>query len=125
MKKLRILNEIRLGEQLEVIDETQTAELVLKAGQRYLIYQNEASEKTVIKFDREKLKMIRYLPEGTIQMEFSTGLPTWTRFPGLGQLQIKTDLYRPDLENNSIQIKYSLDKNENKIADYQLTLTYE
>src|SRR5574337_622242 len=66
MTQITIHNLIKIDEQTEVIREVVSGDYHQKNGSNFLVYQNELSEKVVMKYDDEMLTITRFSSPSTI-----------------------------------------------------------
>ncbi len=123
MIKIVIQNKIKIAEQEELIHEEYDGEFKKISGKWCLIYQNSATERVLIKFDENELSMIRYA-DSPVKLHFHKDFLTNTYYEGLGFLNVTTKKLQVNLENASVNLNYHLSQNEQKIADYQMQISW-
>lgn len=108
--QIRLKNEIKLDDQLEVIDQIYDVEVTEKNNQHYLVFTNEENEKVIIKAGDKELVMTRFstpksLMRIVLEEEAIVVIPT-----PMGLQHFVTDTYAYSLhrENQAIQLQYDL-----------------
>lgn len=108
--QIRLKNEIKLDDQLEVIDQIYDVEVTEKNNQHYLVFTNEENEKVIIKAGDKELVMTRFstpksLMRFVLEEEVIVVIPT-----PMGLQHFVTDTYDYSLhrENQAIQLQYDL-----------------
>ena len=97
-------NQIKLDDQMELIDQIYDVEWTQKGAYHYLLYKNEEKEKVVLKFNADKLTMTRFSKPKSIlsfvkDSQHLVAIPT-----PLGAQHFLTDTrhYHLDLENQAL-----------------------
>lgn len=96
MVKITIDNLINIDHETEIIHEEYTGDYHEKNGSHFLVYQNEISEKVVMKYDTEMLTITRFSKPSTI-MKMHPEVVTKTAIAtpvGPQRFEIKTQLYK-------------------------------
>ena len=124
--KIRMRNEIQLGEELEVIDQVFDVELVDKGAYRYLLFYNEEKEKVVLKFSEKELIMTRFSkPKSLMRFvkdeEAIVVLPT-----PLGNQHFVTDTSLYELSSHHLRLHYRLKnlEGESVFASYEMEIDW-
>ncbi|GFH39953.1 DUF1934 domain-containing protein [Pseudolactococcus insecticola] len=124
MTQIMIDNIIEIDEQKEVIHEVVTGEYREKNGQQYLIYQNELSEKVVMKYGTEMLTITRFSnPSSIMKMHPEITTKTAIATPvGAQHFDLKTQQYQQ--QENGFDTQYQLFQMDQKIAQYHLSVRF-
>lgn len=125
--KIRIRNQIRFGDQIEVVDQFYEGDWKEKGGFQYLLYVNEEGEKVALKFHDRELTMTRFSSPKSI-MKFMALEKSQALIPtpmGMQQFVINTVDYL--LEEQSLSLSYQLltVDGSQQFATYRLELTWE
>ena len=125
--KIRIRNQIRFGDQIEVVDQFYEGKKKKKGGFQYLLYVNEEGEKVALKFHDRELTMTRFSSQKSI-MKFMASEKSQALIPtpmGMQQFVINTVDYL--LEEQSLSLSYQLltVDGSQQFATYRLELTWE
>ena len=125
--KIRIRNQIRFGDQIEVVDQFYEGDWKEKGGFQYLLYVNEEGEKVALKFHDRELTMTRFSSPKSI-MKFIVSEKGHALIPTpLGMQQFVIDTKEYVLEQNKLGLSYQLltaDESQ-QFATYHLELTWE
>lgn len=124
MIKITIQNKIKIDQQEELIYEEYEGEFKKLAGKNCLLYENDAKEKVLIKFNGSELYMIRYL-QPPLNMRFKQNDLTDITYPGLGTLSALTEKLLVKEEAKTVDLHYQLLQNEQKIGHYQMAISWE
>ena len=121
-------NQIKLDEQMELIDQVYDVEWTQKGNNHYLIYQSEEQEKVVLKFNEDKLTMTRFSEPKTILYFIKNGQHVVSIPTPLGAQQFVTDThhYHLDVENQALELHYDLKRAEDNqlFASYQMKIEW-
>ena len=125
--KIRIRNQIRFGDQIEVVDQFYEGDWKEKGDFQYLLYVNEEGEKVALKFRDRELTMTRFSSPKSI-MKFMASEKSQALIPtpmGMQQFVINTVDYL--LEEQSLSLSYQLltVDGSQQFATYRLELTWE
>ena len=125
--KIRIRNQIRFGDQIEVVDQFYEGDWKEKGGFQYLLYVNEEGEKVALKFHDRELTMTHFSSPKSI-MKFMASEKSQALIPtpmGMQQFVINTVDYL--LEEQSLSLSYQLltVDGSQQFATYRLELTWE
>ena len=127
--KIRMRNQIKLDEQMELIDQVYDVEWTQKGSNHYLIYQSEEQEKVVLKFNEDKLTMTRFSEQKTIIHSIKNGQHLVSIPTPLGAQQFVTDTqhYHLDAENQALELHYDLKRaNDDQLfASYQMKIEWK
>ena len=126
--KIRLRNEIQIDNQVEVVDQVYSVEVMQKKDHVYLIFHNEEEEKTVIKCDDKELVMtrfstpksiMRFLPEKEAIVTLHTPL-------GIQHFVTATDHYQLEAEKGRIELHYALKQLEGDgiFATYRMEISW-
>ncbi|CAM3134835.1 DUF1934 domain-containing protein [Lactococcus laudensis] len=124
MVKITIDNLINIDHETEIIHEEYTGDYHEKNGSHFLVYQNEISEKVVMKYDTEMLTITRFSKPSTI-MKMHPEVVTKTAIPtpvGPQRFEIKTQLYKKSA--TGFKASYQFWQGETKIAQYDLEVHF-
>ena len=115
--KIRMRNQIKLDEQMELIDQVYDVEWTQKGSNHYLIYQSEEQEKVVLKFNADKLTMTRFSEPKTI-LHFIKNAQHFVT---------DTQHYHLDVENQALELHYDLKRAEDDqlFASYQMKIEWQ
>ncbi len=126
--KIRMRNQIKLDEQMELIDQVYDVEWTQKGDYHYLVYQSEEQEKVVLKFNGDKLTMTRFSEPKTILHFIKNGQHLVSIPTPLGAQQFVTDTqhYHLDAENQALELHYDLKRgNDDQLfASYQMKIEW-
>lgn len=126
--KIRMRNQIKLDEQMELIDQVYDVEWTQKGSNHYLIYQSEEQEKVVLKFNEDKLTMTRFSEPKTILYFIKNGQHLVSIPTPLGAQQFVTDTqhYHLDAENQALELHYDLKRGDDDqlFASYQMKIEW-
>ena len=126
--KIRMRNQIKLDEQMELIDQVYDVEWTQKGSNHYLIYQSEEQEKVVLKFDEDKLTMTRFSEPKSIMRFISQGQAlVGIHTPvGLQQFVTDTSFYKVDFTKQILQLHYQLKTvdGEQIFASYEMEISW-
>lgn len=127
--KIRMRNQIKLDEQMELIDQVYDVEWTQKGSNHYLICQSEEQEKVVLKFDEEKLTMTRFSEPKTILHFIKNGQHLVSIPTPLGAQHFVTDTYHYllDLESQTLELHYDLKRadDDQLFASYQMKIEWQ
>lgn len=124
MVKITIDNLINIDHETEIIHEEYTGDYHEKDGSHFLVYQNEISEKVVMKYDTEMLTITRFSKPSTI-MKMHPEVVTKTAIAtpvGPQRFEIKTQLYKKSA--TGFKASYQFWQGETKIAQYDLEVHF-
>ena len=124
MVKITIDNLINIDHETEIIHEEYTGDYHEKNGSHFLVYQNEISEKVVMKYDTEMLTITRFSKPSTI-MKMHPEVVTKTAIAtpvGPQRFEIKTQLYKKSA--TGFKASYQFWQGETKIAQYDLEVHF-
>ena len=124
MVKITIDNLINIDHETEIIHEEYTGDYHEKNGSHFLVYQNEISEKVVMKYDTEMLTITRFSKPSTI-MKMHPEVVTKTAIAtpvGPQRFEIKTQLYKKSA--TGFKASYKFWQGETKIAQYDLEVHF-
>ncbi|MGO2314669.1 MAG: DUF1934 domain-containing protein [Pseudolactococcus laudensis] len=124
MVKITIDNLINIDHETEIIHEEYTGDYHEKNGSHFLVYQNEISEKVVMKYDTEMLTITRFSKPSTI-MKMHPEVVTKTAIAtpvGPQRFEIKTQLYKKSA--TGFKVSYQFWQGETKIAQYDLEVHF-
>jgi len=126
--KIRMRNQIKLDEQMELIDQVYDVEWTQKGDYHYLIYRSEEQEKVVLKFNEDKLTMTRFSEPKTILYFIKNGQHVVSIPTPLGAQQFVTDTqhYHLDAENQALELHYDLKRGDDDqlFASYQMKIEW-
>ena len=126
--KIRMRNQIKLDEQMELIDQVYDVEWTQKGGNHYLIYQSEEQEKVVLKYNEDKLTMTRFSEPKSIMRFISQGQALVGIHTPVGFQQFVTDtsFYKVDLTKQVLQLHYQLKTvdGEQIFASYEMEISW-
>lgn len=124
MVKITIDNLINIDHETEIIHEEYTGDYHEKNGSHFLVYQNEISEKVVMKYDTEMLTITRFSKPSTImKMHPEVVTKTAIATPVAPQrFEIKTQLYKKSA--TGFKASYQFWQGETKIAQYDLEVHF-
>ncbi|MBY5035209.1 DUF1934 domain-containing protein [Streptococcus gallolyticus] len=125
---IRLRNEIKLDDQLEVIDQLYPVELTEKNGQLYLVFTNEEGEKVIIKAGMSDLTMTRFSTPKSI-MRFVANEEAVVVIPtpmGLQHFVTDTQRYQFKEETQSIHLCYDLKSlgSDQIFASYDMEISW-
>ena len=127
--KIRMRNQIKLDEQMELIDQVYDVEWTQKGSNHYLIYQSEEQEKVVLKFNEDKLTMTRFSEPKTILYFIKNGQHLVSIPTPLGAQHFVTDTqhYHLDVENQALELHYDLKRadDDQLFASYQMKIEWQ
>lgn len=127
--KIRMRNQIKLDEQMELIDQVYDVEWTQKGSNHYLIYQSEEQEKVVLKFNADKLTMTRFSDTKTILHFIKNGQHLVSIPTPLGAQQFVTDTqhYHLDVDNQTLELHYDLKRadDDQLFASYQMKIEWQ
>ena len=127
--KIRMRNQIKLDEQMELIDQVYDVEWTQKGDYHYLIYRSEEQEKVVLKFNEDKLTMTRFSEPKTILYFIKNGQHVVSIPTPLGAQQFVTDTqhYHLDAENQALELHYDLKRGDDDqiFASYQMKIEWK
>lgn len=108
--QIRLINEIDLDGQIDVIDQVFPVEVVEKAQQLYLIFQNSEDEKVVLKCQDDELTMTRFSNPKSImrfvhQEEVVVTVPTPI---GIQHFVTNTTRYQLSRDEQTLSMDYVL-----------------
>ena len=122
-------NQIKLDEQMELIDQVYDVEWTQKGSNHYLIYQSEEQEKVVLKFNADKLTMTRFSDTKTILHFIKNGQHLVSIPTPLGAQQFVTDTqhYHLDVDNQTLELHYDLKRadDDQLFASYQMKIEWQ
>ena len=124
MVKITIDNLIHIDHETEIIHEEYKGDYHEKNGSHFLVYQNEMSEKVVMKYDTEMLTITRFSKPSTI-MKMHPEVVTKTAIDtpvGPQRFEIKTQLYKKSA--TGFKASYQFWQGETKIAQYDLEIHF-
>lgn len=124
MVKITIDNLIHIDHETEIIHEEYKGDYHEKNGSHFLVYQNEMSEKVVMKYDTEMLTITRFSKPSTI-MKMHPEVVTKTAIAtpvGPQRFEIKTQLYKKSA--TGFKASYQFWQGETKIAQYDLEIYF-
>ena len=124
MVKITIDNLIHIDHETEIIHEEYKGKKKKKNGSHFLVYQNEMSEKVVMKYDTEMLTITRFSKPSTI-MKMHPEVVTKTAIAtpvGPQRFEIKTQLYKKSA--TGFKASYQFWQGETKIAQYDLEIHF-
>lgn len=124
MVKITIDNLIHIDHETEIIHEEYKGDYHEKNGSHFLVYQNEMSEKVVMKYDTEMLTITRFSKPSTI-MKMHPEVVTKTAIAtpvGQQRFEIKTQLYKKSA--TGFKASYQFWQGETKIAQYDLEIHF-
>ena len=124
MVKITIDNLIHIDHETEIIHEEYKGDYHEKNGSHFLVYQNEMSEKVVMKYDTEMLTITRFSKPSTI-MKIHPEVVTKTAIAtpvGPQRFEIKTQLYKKSA--TGFKASYQFWQGETKIAQYDLEIHF-
>ena len=124
MVKITIDNLIHIDHETEIIHEQYKGDYHEKNGSHFLVYQNEMSEKVVMKYDTEMLTITRFSKPSTI-MKMHPEVVTKTAIAtpvGPQRFEIKTQLYKKSA--TGFKASYQFWQGETKIAQYDLEIHF-
>lgn len=124
MVKITIDNLIHIDHETEIIHEEYKGDYHEKNGSHFLVYQNEMSEKVVMKYDTEMLTITRFSKPSTI-MKMHPEVVTKTAIAtpvGPQRFEIKTQLYKKSA--TGFKASYQFWQGETKIAQYDLEVHF-
>lgn len=124
MVKITIDNLIHIDHETEIIHEEYKGDYHEKKGSHFLVYQNEMSEKVVMKYDTEMLTITRFSKPSTI-MKMHPEVVTKTAIAtpvGPQRFEIKTQLYKKSA--TGFKASYQFWQGETKIAQYDLEIHF-
>lgn len=124
MVKITIDNLIHIDHETEIIHEEYKGDYHEKNGSHFLVYQNEMSEKVVMKYDTEMLTITRFSKPSTI-MKMHPEVVTKTAIAtpvGPQRFEIKTQLYKKSA--TGFKASYQFWQGETKIAQYDLEIHF-
>ena len=124
MVKITIDNLIHIDHETEIIHEEYKGDYHEKNGSHFLVYQNEMSEKVVMKYDTEMLTITRFSKPSTI-MKMHPEVVTKTAIATSvcpQRLEIKTRLYKKSA--TGFKASYQFWQGETKIAQYDLEIHF-
>ncbi|GAB2022008.1 DUF1934 domain-containing protein [Pseudolactococcus yaeyamensis] len=124
MVKITIDNLINIDHETEIIHEEYTGDYHEKNGSHFLVYQNEMSEKVVMKYDTEMLTITRFSQPSTM-MKMHPEVVTKTAIAtpvGAQHFEIKTQLYKKSA--TGFKASYQFWQGETKIAQYDLEVHF-
>ena len=124
MVKITIDNLIHIDHETEIIHEEYKGDYHEKNGSHFLVYQNEMSEKVVMKYDTEMLTITRFSKPSTI-MKMHPEVVTKTAIAtpvGPQRFEIKTQLYKKSA--TGFKASYQFWQSETKIAQYDLEIHF-
>ncbi|HFI0235174.1 DUF1934 domain-containing protein [Streptococcus suis] len=126
--QIRLLNQIQLDDQTEVVHQVFPVELTEKNGSLYLHYQNEEEEKVVLKMTRDELTMTRFsnpksIMRFLVQQEAIVTIPTPM---GIQHFVTKTDRYQFEPEAGKLALSYELRplERDQVFARYQMEISW-
>ena len=124
MVKITIDNLIHIDHETEIIHEEYKGDYHEKNGSHFLVYQNEMSEKVVMKYDTEMLTITRFSkPSTIIKMHPEVVTKTAIATPvGPQRFEIKTQLYKKSA--TGFKASYQFWQGETKIAQYDLEIHF-
>lgn len=124
MVKITIDNLIHIDHETEIIHDEYKGDYHEKNGSHFLVYQNEMSEKVVMKYDTEMLTITRFSKPSTI-MKMHPEVVTKTAIAtpvGPQRFEIKTQLYKKSA--TGFKASYQFWQGETKIAQYDLEIHF-
>ncbi|KXT78568.1 DUF1934 domain-containing protein [Streptococcus sp. DD13] len=126
---LQLQNEIRIGDQVEVVYHTYEGEWFEKNEFCFLVYHNEDGEKVVIKYNQQELSMTRFSNPKSV-MRFCVDQESLATIPtpmGLQQLKTKTSHYQLKRAEGQVQLHYDLLPMEGDVsfASYQMEIRWQ
>ncbi|WP_062199545.1 DUF1934 domain-containing protein [Streptococcus sp. DD04] len=127
--KIRMRNQIKLDDQIELIDQIYDVEWTQKGDYHYLLYKNEEKEKVVLKFNADKLTMTRFSKPKSI-LSFVKDSQHFVAIPTpLGAQHFLTDTqhYHLDVENQALELHYDLKRadDDQLFASYQMKIEWK
>lgn len=124
MVKITIDNLINIDHETEIVHEEYTGDYHEKNGSHFLVYQNEISEKVVMKFDAEMLTITRFSNPSTIMKMHPEVVTKTTIVTPVGpqHFEIKTQLYKKSA--TGFKASYQFWQGETKIAQYDLEVHF-
>lgn len=128
MAHIRLVNEIQLDGDVEVVDQRFPVTVTEKKDSLYLVYENEESEKVVLKCLPDELIMTRFSTPATI-MRFVSQKEALVQLQtpmGVQSLLTQTDRYEVDKEKQCIELRYALKplESEQVFACYRLRIEW-
>lgn len=132
--KLTLLNQIRYGEEVELLKEVYEVTYQVKGDYAYLLYKNDEGERVVLKFNDQELTMSRFSKPQSIlrfvkDQAIAVNIPTPM---GLQPFLTETALYQLDAARQTLQLHYQLKQlsqpeqtDQGQVfATYEMTLTW-
>ena len=124
--KIRMRNEIKLGEEAEIIDQIFEVDLVDKGDYRYLLFYNEEREKVVLKFSEKELVMTRFSSPKSL-MRFVKDEEALVLLPTpLGNQHFVTETSLFEVSEQKLRLHYALKplEGEKIFATYQMEIAW-
>lgn len=126
---IRLVNEIQLDQEMEVIEQEFPVQIEEKNGHIYLIFINEEKEKVILKLDETELLMTRFSNPKSVmrflkEAEAVVILPTPL---GLQHFATLTKSYQLDRDRQSLFLTYDLKplESDQLFASYQMTIEWD
>lgn len=126
---IRLVNEIQLDQEMEVIEQEFPVQIEEKNGHIYLIFINEEKEKVILKIDEDELLMTRFSKPKSImrfvkEAEAVVVLPTPL---GLQHFVTLTKSYQLDRDSQALFLAYDLKplESDQLFASYQMTIGWD
>lgn len=126
--KIRLTNEIKMDQDMEVIVQEFDVQVQEKKESTYLLYNNEEGEKVVLKFDDKELVMTRFSNPKTIMRFVKDGEAIVTLPTPMGIQHFVTDTHHLDSEKDKqvLSLHYDLKPldSEQVFASYKMQITW-
>lgn len=126
---ITIKNKIQIDEDVELVHEAYPGEVVQKGDWLYLIYQNQESEKVVLKLKEDELIMTRFSQPQT-QMRFVSGglAPASVPTPmGVQRMVTRSKAYQLNQSAQQLKLAYDLlmsPEADLPLASYELEISW-
>nr|WP_156806110.1 DUF1934 family protein [Streptococcus sp. S784/96/1] len=125
--KIMIKNKIQMGNEMELIHEEYEGELTLKGDYHYLVYQNEETEKVILKFKSDELLMTRFSKPQSLMRFVADDLALCSIPTPMGTQKMVTKTHRFELGQDVLTLSYELlphmDSKE-ALATYQMSISW-
>lgn len=125
--KITIKNQIQIGSETELIHEEYKGDLTIKGDYFYLVYQNDESEKVVLKFKADELLMTRFSKPQSLMRFTANDLALCSIPTPMGMQKMVTKTHRFDLVDDMLHLAYELLPHveaEQAFASYQMTISW-
>lgn len=128
--QITIQNKIQIDDDVELIHETHTGDLVVKGDWLYLIYHNSEGEKVIIKLNANELLMTRYSTPLT-QLRLVAGGISTASIPtpmGIQQLVTNSRAFSLSTSQQTVLVSYDLlpsPEAQQPFASYELHISWQ